>query len=173
MQQPLNLNDAIYNIQTYLRAISFYDDRITRPPLDGLFDSDTKRSVSDFQRTRGLSPTGVVDKETHDAIFEEYLRSGKRLDRPLTPNFFPAEPQSYEATLGEAHPFVALVQIILQELSSVYDGFDKIVINGIFDEATETAVKDFQRIALLPVTGRVDLNTWNRLTRDFFTYSPF
>ena len=45
MQQPLNLQDAIFNLQKYLRAISYADPRITRPPLDGIFDSATEESV--------------------------------------------------------------------------------------------------------------------------------
>ena len=173
MQEPLNLNEAIYNIQKYLRAISFADSRVTRPPLDGLFDTDTRQAVIDFQRTRSLPPSGVVDKATHDAIFEEYLLLNEKNERPMTPSFFPENPQDYEATLGEEHPFIAIVQIMLKELSVVYDGFDKVAVSGIFDGATEEAVRIFQKASLLPVTGRVDLNTYNRLNRDFFNYSRF
>ncbi len=173
MDKPLNLNEAIYNLQTYLRALSFADDRITRPPLDGLFDSDTRKAVSDFQRTHALQPTGIADKETWDAIFNEYLRLIEKSNRPTTPNFFPTEPENYKAVLGESHPFISIVQIILKELSVIYDGFDEVEINGVFDETTENAIRIFQKASLLPVNGQVDIITWNRLTRDFFNHSPF
>ena len=173
MDQPLNLQEAIFNLQRYLRAISFFDSRITRPPVDGLFDRDTQRSVSDFQRIYGLDDTGIVDKQTWDAIFDEYMRLSEASDRSPTPNFFPSEPYNYEAKLGEEHAFVALIQIILIELSVIYDSFPDIKVTGTFDQATEDAIKIFQQASMLDVTGKVDLRTWNRLTRDFFNYAAF
>ena len=89
MQQPLNLQDAILNLQRYLRTISFVDSRITRVPIDGLFDSDTQKAVSEYQRTRGLAETGIVDKNTWDRIFDEYKMITDAKDRTPTVNFFP------------------------------------------------------------------------------------
>lgn len=37
--------------------------------------------------------------------------------------------------------------------------------DGIFGEKTEEAVKAFQKMVDLPVTGQVDLNTWNEIIR--------
>ena len=173
MDTPLNLQDAIFNLQTYLRSLSFYDGRITRVPVDGIFDSDTERAVADFQRTRGFEPTGIVDKATWDAIYKEYKELSELTDRASSPNFFPAQPPDYEARFGEEHAFISLVQLLLRELSSVYDGFDDVQITGKFDAATEEAIKIFQQASMLPVTGRVDLRTWNRLSRDFINNSPF
>lgn len=173
MDQPLNLQDAILNLQRYLRTISFIDSRITRPPLDGLFDTDTQKAVSDYQRTRGLPDTGIVDKATWDALFEEYLRITEAQDRSPTPNFFPQNPEKYEAALGEEHAFIFMIQLILRELSAIYDGFPNIELSGVFDAPTEEAIKIFQRASGLTDDGRVDLITWNRLTRDFFNYAAF
>ena len=39
--------------------------------------------------------------------------------------------------------------------------------DGIFGELTEDAVKAFQTLYKLPVTGEVDLNTWNEIRRVF------
>ena len=173
MDTPLNLQDAIFNLQTYLRTLSFFDDRITRVPVDGIFDRDTERAVADFQRTRGFEDTGIVDKATWDAIYEEYRDLTERTDRSPSPSFFPAQPPSYEAQLGEEHAFISLLQLLLRELSSVYDGFDDVQITGRFDAATEDAIKIFQQASMLPVTGRVDLRTFNRLSRDFIHNSAF
>lgn len=173
MDSPLNLQDAIFNLQTYLRTISFEDDRITRVPIDGIFDSDTERAVADFQRTRGFEETGIVDKPTWDAIYAEFKDISEKNDRSPAVNFFPQAPSNYEATLGEEHAFIALVQLLLRELSSIYDGFEDIAVTGKFDMATQDAVKIFQQASGLPVTGRIDLRTWNRLSRDFINYSAF
>jgi len=173
MDTPLNLQDAIFNLQTYLRALSFADNRITRVPVDGIFDSDTERAVADFQRTRGLEDTGIVDKTTWDAIYKEFKELTEKTDRSPTVNFFPQYPPSYEARLGEEHAFISLVQLLLRELSVIYDGFEDIQITGKFDTATEDATKIFQQAAQLPVTGRIDLRTWNALSRDFINNSSF
>ncbi|WP_109508805.1 peptidoglycan-binding domain-containing protein [Nocardioides speluncae] len=37
--------------------------------IDGIFGRETRRIVREFQRTSGLRRTGIVDKETWDAIF--------------------------------------------------------------------------------------------------------
>lgn len=171
MDQPLNLQDAIRNLQTYLRAISFTDSRITRVPIDGLFDTDTQKAVGEFQSTRGLPETGVVDKDTWDAIYSEYLTLHTLNDSTPSINFFPSQPPDYEAQKGDRLAFVALVQAMLRELSVIYDGLPQLEINGIFDGDTEDAVKRFQELSLIPVTGRVDRLTWNRLSRDLASYS--
>ena len=173
MDTPLNLQDAILNLQTYLRAISFADSRIERVPIDGIFDSDTEKAVTSFQRTRGLEPTGIVDKATWDAIYEEFKRISEEQDRTEKYHFFPTYPKNYEAELGEESAFISLVQILLKELSVIYDTFEGIEVSGIFDQATEDAIKDFQKASGLPVTGKINLVTWNRLSRDFSNYASF
>ena len=95
MDKPLNLQDAILNLQRYLRALSFVDSRLPRVPLDGLFDSETRRAVEIYQRTRDLPETGIVDKTTWDTLFNEYLALEKASQRSPTPNFFPEYPDFF------------------------------------------------------------------------------
>ncbi len=40
-------------------------------------------------------------------------------------------------------------------------------VDGIFGPETEEAVRDFQRMSGLPVTGKVDHTTWERLVTDY------
>lgn len=171
MKEPLNLQDAVRNLQRYLRTISFYDERINRVPIDGIYGSETEKAVRDFQRTRGLEPNGVVDKKTWDMIFAEFSEILLANDRSNNINLFPTSPQGYEASSGETSSFVAIIQLILRELSLIYDAFPEIEITGTFDAPTEKAVKEFQRLSGLEVTGKVDLKTWNRLIRDFSNYA--
>lgn len=170
MDQPLNLQEAILNLQKYLRAVSFIDDRITRVPIDGLFDSQTQLAVREYQRTRGLEENGIVDKLTWDTLFAEYLLI-KRSERAKPIDVFPKDPENYEAALGDQHIFITLVQIILRELSTIYDGFDDIELTGVFDTPTEDAVKIFQAATRLAPSGRIDKLTWNRMVEDFANYS--
>lgn len=165
MPVPNNLSDAIRNLQTYLREISFYDSSIPRVPIDGLYDTDTRAAVLEFQRTRGLEASSNVDKETWDAIYDEYRAIKRANTRERTPSFFPDHAPGYVARMGEKSSFVAIVQLMLRELSAVFDEIEELAIDGIYGKATADAVSAFQRASLLEVTGEVDLETYNRLSR--------
>ena len=169
MQAPLNLQNAILNLQKYLRAISFADPRISRPPLDGIFDSATEDSVRSFQASRGLNANGLVDKLTWDTIYEEYSALALAEELP----FFPSYPLNYAAELGEESAFISIVQIMLRELSSVYDILEGIEITGKFDTQTEQAIKELQRASGLQESGLIDRNTYRRLLYDFSSHSSF
>lgn len=169
MERPLNLQDAIFNLQKYLRAISFADEQVLRPPLDGIFDSATEDAVRSFQASRGLNANGIVDRSTWEAIYNEYKALALAEELP----FFPSYPTDYTAKLNEESAFVSIIQILLQELSSVYDAFEAVEITGVFDGATEQAIKELQRASGLEITGELDRNTYRRLLYDFSNHSPF
>lgn len=168
MPQPLNLQDAIFNLQTYLRAISYSNSAVLPPPTDGIFDSATEQSVRSFQQAYGLNANGKVDRATWDAIYREYLLA-KEEELP----FFPSRPYGYAARLGEESAFIAIVQILLRELSAVYDAFEQIEISGILDEATENAIKELQRASGLEATGVLDKSTYKRLLYDLSSHASF
>ena len=169
MPQPLNLQEAIFNLQKYLRAISYTDDSVIAPPVDGIFDSATEQSVRSFQASHSLLPNGIVDKNTWDAIYEEYKMT--LIDDTLP--FFPAYPPNYATKLGEESVFVSIIQILLRELTSVYDTFGEIEINGIFDSITENAIKELQIASGLEPTGMVDRTTYSRILSDLESHASF
>ena len=55
------------------------------------------------------------------------------------------------------------LQRYLRALSYFTSEIGKAPIDGVFDEATERALSDFQRVEGLPVTGRADQETHERL----------
>ena len=58
---------------------------------------------------------------------------------------------------------VANLQRYLRTLYYFDDSLSPTPVDGIYDRATEEAVRRFQSAAGLPVTGRVDQDTWERL----------
>ena len=169
MQEPIYLQDAIFNLQKYLRALSLVDERIERPPLDGIFDSATENAVRSFQRAYGVGNNGLVDKATWDAIYKEYKAIEEYSDLP----FFPSEVPNYIARLGEESAFVGIIQVLLRELSAVYDLFSYVEISGVYDTATENAIRELQRASGLSVTGELDKATYKRLLNDFYAHTYF
>ncbi len=163
----INEEQAIRNLQKYLRELS-YDSLGANPvPLDGIFDRATRDALIEFQKSVGLEPTGIADKATWDALFAAYQKSieSKRNTRGLY--FFPDTPRGYELSSGEAWLLVNIVQLLLLELRIAYDIFENVTESGVYDSATEAAIRDFQRINLLPETGRVDAATYDRIVREY------
>jgi peptidoglycan hydrolase-like protein with peptidoglycan-binding domain len=62
------------------------------------------------------------------------------------------------------------IQYLLAYLAQFYDRIPPVSLDGIYGEATENAVKAFQSLFELDVTGEVDLKTWDALYR---TYQGF
>ena len=165
MSKQFTEKDAIRNLQTYLRRLSYIDDDMISVPIDGIFEDHTQAAVRQFQRNNDLPVTGVADRQTWDAIYEAYLEELERiaLPDPIIP--FPSYPADYKIKLGEKSFLVSIVQHMLVELSTIYDTFDDVTINGVYDEITAKAIKDFQESNLLIPSGEVDRPTWNALSR--------
>ena len=53
----------------------------------------------------------------------------------------------------------------LDEIAKVYTSIDRIAADGIFGNATREAVREFQSIFGLPVTGIVDFRTWYKISQ--------
>ena len=171
--KELNFEQAVRNLQLYLRTISFFDSRIGRVPIDGIYENDTKRAVASFQRTRDLPVSEAVDKATWDTIYQEYLQILQSTEEIPIQNLFPSAQYGYSVGRGEESSFVAVLQLMLRELALLFDEFPEITVDGIYGNETEQAVRAFQRAALLEESGRVDMQTYNRLNSAFLTRSLY
>ena len=171
-----NEQAAIRNLQRYLRQLSYIDDRIPAPPIDGIYDTATRDAVRAFQVTEGLPDTGEVDPITWERLFQRYEESLARESAPVPLAQFPRLSPGYALRRGDESFLVRLVQYALGELDLIYEGFDAVPQTGVYDEATMAAVRDFQRREGLPLTGEVDRATWDALAtvynREFGGYQP-
>ena len=167
MSEHVNQKKAVTNIQRYLRAIyTERGERVFSVPIDGIYDSSTKNAVSEFQRIYSLPVTGTVDKITFDLLFAEYLRISKA-NSSEHPDFFPAVPVGYITEFGEKSSFISLLQFVLDELRLSYDTIPFFDRTGEFDMNTSLAIKEFQKIFYLPITGKVNKETWNAMARAY------
>ncbi|MCG1013331.1 peptidoglycan-binding protein [Tepidanaerobacter sp. GT38] len=53
----------VLEVQKRLAGYGFYDG-----PLDGIYEYKTRQAVIEFQKSRGLNPSGNVDAETYEAL---------------------------------------------------------------------------------------------------------
>ena len=63
--------ESVKKIQTALTELGF------ELPVNGIFKAETKKAVTDFQKSVGLAGTGVVDQRTIDAL----IKAGESLER--------------------------------------------------------------------------------------------
>lgn len=67
-------------------------------------------------------------------------------------------------TTGSRGDSVRMIQEQLNRIAQVYSAIPKIAVDGIYGPKTAEAVRAFQRIFTLPVTGIVDLATWYKIS---------
>ena len=63
--------ESVKKIQTALTELGF------ELPVNGIFKAETRKAVTDFQKSVGLAGTGVVDQRTIDAL----IKAGESLER--------------------------------------------------------------------------------------------
>jgi N-acetylmuramoyl-L-alanine amidase len=124
----------VEDLQTRLLALGF---DLGNRGMDRVFGPLTELAVKAFQQEMGILADGVVGELTWNEIVEAYYRPGGRLIYVRQPPFRGAD--------------VTELQRMLNDL-----GFDPGAVNGLFDERTARATKEFQRNAGLTPDGAVD-----------------
>ena len=108
MPQHQNESEAIRNLQTYLRQIAYHDPGMTIPPVDGVFDSETKKALEEFQKEHGLPVTGIADQQVWEVLYAAYRSSLANNSTPLKMDIFPNYPPNMEYCSGtEGFPVMA------------------------------------------------------------------
>ena len=104
---------------------------------DGILGLNTAAALQEYQRDQGLPETGILDEETQESLNREEREEYKRGDRG-------DGVKRYQRRLSKA-------------------GYLTEDADGVFGEATEKAVKDFQKDNDITVTGRIDAKTQKSL----------
>ena len=78
-------------------------------------------------------------------------------------DLFPAE--DFVLSIGASGRLVTGLQLILQALSESYRNIPSVSSAGRFDGQVKAAVTVIQQKAGLPITGVIDLDTWNMISR--------
>lgn len=155
------LSQPIRSLQTMLRVLAEYDSRHETLIPDGIYGPATVSAVSKFQRIHGLPITGITDQSTWEQIVSEYepalvhITEAEALNIILEPN--------QVIRRGQRHPHIYLVQAILAVLEDAYASIGPVSHTGILDEATSSALSNFQQLQGLPMTGHLDKRTWKAL----------
>ena len=174
--RPLRLGsggDEVRTLQLRLNRISDNYPSIPKIALpDGVFSFDTEDAVKRFQEIFGLTPDGVVGNATWYKILFLY-NAVKRLNELDSEGITLSEvTQQFPGATrpGDTGDGVRNIQYLLLYLQQFYSEIPPLTFDGIYGPATEAAVRAFQDLFDIPVTGEVDLVTGDALYR---TYQGF
>lgn len=147
-------------VQYFLNYASQFDDGLYALDVDGIFGPLTKQAVIDFQSLYGLPETGVVDKATYNKLYRVYRGDIESLDTGLFTDEAAPYP-GYALLPGSSGDYVTLLQTYLNYISDTLTDIPKLTVDGVYGSATEEAVRIYQELMGIEVSGITGINTWN------------
>ncbi len=164
--------EAVRNIQSRLNRIGIdYPQLPFVLSLSSYFDIDTEIAVRAFQRIFGLPITGTVDRETWYEI--QYIYTAVKQLATLGSEGERYESDNFGGTdlkQGDRGTEVLRMQWYLNRISYFLEGdLPTSAPTGIFNEATERNVREFQRYFGLTQTGIINEDTWNRIVSVYYS----
>lgn len=118
-----DLGNEVVDIQVKLSTLGY---NLGLNGADGCFGELTEAAVNAFQHRRGLNVTGIVDKETWKALVEATYKLGDRFLYLRSPFFRGDDVRELQTSLNTL-------------------GFNTGIVDGIYGETTERALREFQR----------------------------
>lgn len=104
---------------------------------------------------RGYSPIEILRNFYGDDM---YINTAEQISG------IPASWPGYDLSIGASGQKVRQVQEQLDAIATVYSAIPHITPDGIYGPATAAAVREFQSIFGLPVTGVIDFKTWYKIS---------
>lgn len=135
--------------------------------VNGVFGADTEQAVRSFQQIFQLAQDGIVGKATWYKVKQIYngvRRLGELNAEALRPeDIDPVVLPSLQP--GSTSVEMRTVQYYLAVIGYFIPGLETVTIDGYYGPETEEAIRMFQSYYELPVSGRIDRQTWNRMVR--------
>jgi N-acetylmuramoyl-L-alanine amidase len=138
---------AVVEIRSRLTLLGLLEGEAAAPPDPELFDAGLDHAVRAFQQRRGLIVDGIVGVSTYRTLEEARWRLGDRLLTFVAGNLLAGDD-------------VLTLQRRLLDL-----GFKVGKVDGRFGQATERAVREFQRNVGVPADGTCGPSTLKALSR--------
>ncbi len=159
-----SVGGQVVTLQYFLTLISQFVSFVSPVTPDGVYGQNTANQVRAFQKYKGIEATGETDERTWNSIFDaykgiiDYLEEENQL-MPIATEPYP----NVTLRRGDIGPSVRAFKTYLSYIARVFFDIPPVPENNVFDQRTQNAVRDFQRIFSLPQTGNVDERTWNTL----------
>lgn len=170
---PLRLGsvgEEVRTIQQQLNRIARNYPLIPRiPQTDGFYRQSTVNAVRTFQSIFNLTQDGVVGRSTWYAIKRIY-NAVRRLSELFSEGITITEAQrQFPEVLrrGDTGSSVRIIQYFINFIAFFNNNIPRVTADGVFGAQTEQAVRAFQSLNSLPVTGVINRTTWDSLIREY------
>ena len=156
----------VRTLQYYLSIIAYFNSDLQPVPLNGIFDSATINAVERFQEFYGLPVTGIVDNDTWNVIDRIYTETVAALPKGYEGNNAKLYP-GYFLTKGMRGENITDLQTYLNLIGRNIPEIPEVPVTGYFGDQTENAVRIFQQLFGIPVSGDVGPVTWYQIALQY------
>lgn len=111
--------------------------------------------------SKALGDDGLTASE----IIRYYYGSDMYINSAEIISGIPASFPGYNLTIGSRGDAVIQIQQQLNRIARNYPALPSVTADGIYGENTANAVREFQRVFNLPVSGIVDYPTWYKISQ--------
>ena len=154
--------DPVRVIQYFLAFLGFFIPELPQIAITGQFDENTRDAVLTFQNRYGLTVDGIVGRNTWNKIREVYQEVAADLPaeyRSLLEDVFPGR----DLALNEKGPDVAHMQAYLKQIAESDPSIPPVEVTGVYDEATQAAVRELEKQLGLEPNGVIGALTWSAI----------
>ncbi len=156
----------VRTLQYYLSIIAYFNSDLQPVPLNGIFNSATVNAVERFQEFYGLPVTGIVDNDTWNVIDRIYTETVAALPNGYQGNNAKLYP-GYFLTKGMRGENITDLQTYLNLIGRNIPEIPEVPVTGYFGDQTENAVRIFQQLFGIPVSGDVGPVTWYQIALQY------
>lgn len=140
---------VVKQVQSVLHELNFYDGGV-----DGLTGPATRKAIEIYRKTVGLPVNGDIDQQ----LIEHLGAATATAAIPKQPVPTPRPGAVGAAQAGPGDPRVVKIQAGLKAF-----GNDGIEIDGVVGTRTQLAIREFQSLFGLPVTGEPDETLYKKM----------
>ncbi len=151
--------EKVLYVQDILNAISRVFVDLLPVEKDGVFGEDLENAVREFQELVGITPTGVIDVVTWNLLNDVFRREADNAIGDLGERSYPNVP----IRQGDRGDNVRYIIASLNLARRVFNTLPELQNDGVFGNATSSAVREFQSLLGLEADGVVGRNTWDYL----------
>ena len=152
-------------------AVKALQKAIGKLTVDGSFGPATETRVKEYQKSKGLTATGVVDGKVWAALMGAVVAPA-----PATPAPAPTTPAPAPSTTTSPLAKYAGLTLKLwskgEAVKALQKAIGKLTVDGSYGRLTETRVKEYQKAKGLTVTGVTDAKVWKALMASTGTSAP-
>ncbi len=160
---PGDSGEEVMHLQYMLDVLSSFIQQIPPVEMTGAFDQQTENAVIAFQKYKGLADNGIVNRTFWDLLNREF----NGIDQTVLSQEvnFPNTNSGTEVLPAASRARVSLLQQRLNRLGNAFPDIGAIPVSGVANNVTAFGVRKLQTMAGLPVTGKMDSDSWKALVQ--------